>query len=192
MKILLKRRNLILILAGVLAFFLAATIVVRYRSLSGIVTRIENLPAEVELALQDVDYSHSEAGVVRLRLQAERVERSAAQGQVGVRNLKLYFFDETGNPQALLQADLGEADREFEEVRASGNVLVESERGYRLTTEELVFSQPEKKIRTTAPVMLEFENMSVEGNALLLDLESQTMTVYNGVKAILTTTGSER
>lgn len=171
---------------------LAATIAVRYRSLSEIAKRVEKLPANLELALQDVDYAHSEAGVTRWRLQAERVERSAGQGEIAVRNLTLRFFDEDGKRQFNLKADEGKADKEFNEIRAAGHVLVESERGYRLMAEELVFSQPERTLRSMDPVLLEFKNMSVEGNALMLDLESQTMTVYNGVKAILPMSGSAR
>jgi len=192
LNIFLKRRNLILVLAGGLAFLLVATIVFRYRSLGRVAERIENLPAEVELALQDIDYTHSEAGVVRWRLQAERAERSAGEGKVAVKNLILSFFGESGSRQFLLQADQGEADRDFQKIRASGEVVVKSARGYRLATEELVFSQSERKIRSGSPVMLEFDKTSIEGNALLLDLESQTLTVYNGVEAVLPMAGDRR
>lgn len=189
MKIPLKRRNLLLVLAGLLAGLLVVTIAVRYQSPGSIAETVESLPAQVDLALQDIDYAHSEAGVIRWRLQAERAERTAAGGDIAVRNLALTFFDEKGSRQVRVEADSGQADKDFQVITATGGVQIETERGYSLTTEELTFRRAEQVIRSGRPVIIDFGGARVRGHALALDLESQAMTVYNGVRATLPTTG---
>jgi len=182
----LKHRNLVLFLAFVLAAALLVTIVVRYRSITNVTEIVEALPSEVELALQDVDYMHSEAGVARWRLEAKRAARLATEGQLAVKNIVLTFYNEQGVQQTVVHADEGDADKEFSEIYLRGNVLVESERGYRLVADQLVYRQGERKVFSESPVVFDVGNMSVRGHGLELDLESQAMVVYDHVEAILT------
>lgn len=181
----LKHRNLVLLLALVLAAALAFTIAIRYRSVNDVAELVEALPSEVELALQDVDYMHSEAGVARWRLEAKRAARSATEGQLAVENIALTFYDDQGVQQTVVHADEGDANKEFSEIYLRGHVRVESERGYRLTTEQLVYRQGERKVFSEAPVVFDIGNLSVKGHGLELDLESQAVTVYDHVEAVL-------
>ena len=74
---------------------------------------VEALPSEVELALQDVDYMHSEAGVARWRLEAKRAARLVTEGRLAVENIALTFYDEQGVQQTVVHADEGDAYKEF-------------------------------------------------------------------------------
>lgn len=186
----LKRRNLLLVLAALLAAVLAVTITVRYRSVKNVVDVVQSLPAGVELALQDIDYTHSDAGVVRWHFKAERAERSVSEGRLAVKNLLLTFYDESGARQMVLRADEGDADKDFNELSASGNVFVESERGYRLTSDRLVYKQQEQKIYSDAHVVIESDDLTVAGNGLVLDVKGRTMFIYDGVEAVLSGTAA--
>ncbi len=181
----LKRRNLILLLALLLAVALVVTITVRYRAVSEIAEVIEALPSEVELALQDVDYMHSEAGLARWRLEAKRAERLVTEGQLAVEKIALTFYDEQGAPQTKVHADEGDADKDFSEIHLRGNVQVESERGYHLSAEQLVYRQKERKIFSDSQVVFDIGDLTVSGDGLILDLDAQTMTVYDHVEAVL-------
>jgi LPS export ABC transporter protein LptC len=176
---------LFLVLALVLAVMLAATVAVRLRSVSDVSDVVEALPSGVELALQDVSYTHTEAGLVRWRLKAERAERLVSEGQLAVKNPELTFYDEQGSLQTTLSAEEGEADKDFSIIRARGEVVVESSQGYQLFADELVYRQAERKIYSDSAVRFVIDNLVVKGHGLILDIENRKMTVLDGVNAIL-------
>jgi LPS export ABC transporter protein LptC len=184
-----KRRNLLLVLAIVLAAALAVTVIVHYRSASDVIDVVQSLPAGVELALQEIDYTHSEAGVVRWRLKAERAERLVSEGQLAVKNLSLTFFNEHGTYQSVLRADEGESDKAFSELHVRGDVVVASER-YRLSTDRLVYKQSDQKIYSDSRVFWTADGLTVKGHGLILDLKNRSISVYGGVEAVLSTTGT--
>ena len=146
---------------------------------------MQSLPEGVELALQDVDYTHSESGIARWRFKADHAERTVSEGQLAVENLMLTFYDEKGAQQMVMRADEGVADQKFTEFHASGNVIVESERGYHLTADRLVYKQADHKIYSDSPVVLTTADLTVDGHGLVIDLNNQTISVYGGVKAVL-------
>jgi len=187
-----KRRNLLLVLALVLAVILAATVAVRLRSVSRVADIVQALPSGVELALQDVSYTHTEAGVVRWRLKAERAERLVSEKRLAVKNPELTFYDETGAFQALLTAEEGDADKDFSELHVRGKVVVESSQGYQLFADELVYKQLDRKIYSDTPVEFVIDNLIVKGHGLILDVENSKMTILDGVTAVLPVTKSRR
>ena len=68
-----RPRNLLLLLALLLAGILAAIVASRYRPQAEIRDAAKTLPAGVDVALQDINYTHTEGGVARWRLAARQV-----------------------------------------------------------------------------------------------------------------------
>ena len=180
-----KRRNLLLVLALFLAIVLAATVTIRLRSLSRVAEVVQALPSEIELSLQDVSYTHTEAGLVRWRLKAERAERLVADRLLAVKNPEVKFYDESGNVQMTLKALEGEADKDFSELDTRGKVIVENSKGYQLFADELVYMQQDRKIYSDSPVKFIIDDLIITGHGLVLDVENRSLTILGGVKTIL-------
>lgn len=180
-----KRRNLLLVLALVLAIILTATVTIRLRSLSRVAEVVQALPSEIELTLQDVSYTHTEAGLVRWRLKAERADRLVADSLLAVKNPEVTFYDEAGNLQMTLQALAGEADKDFSELETRGKVIVENSKGYQLFAEELVYRQQDRKIYSDSPVKFVADDLIVTGHGLVLDVENRRLSILGGVKTTL-------
>ncbi len=183
-----KRRNLFLVLALVLALLLAITVAIRLRSVSQVAELVRTLPSDVELKLQDVNYTHSEAGLVRWRLRAERAERLVADRKLAVENPEVTFYDETGTRQMVLTAETGEADEEFSELHVRGDVVVESSHGYQLFAEQLVYKQQDEKIYSDSQVEFLIDDVIVKGHGLVLDIGQRTVAVLADVSAVLPVT----
>ena len=182
---LLKPRHLLLLLALILAGALATIVALRYRPALELAEVVKALPSGVDLALQDINYTHSEAGVARWRLVAKQVQhRSEPQGMV-VADLQLTFFDAAGIEQGTLTARNGQVDADFSVVEVRGEVQIVSRNGYTLQTEHLTYRQQDRSIRTDAPVRLVSTEMQLDGVGLTLDLATQRLQVHDKVRAVV-------
>ena len=103
-----RPRNLLLVLALVLAVILLAMIAMRYRPENNLQTLVKALPEGIDVSLQDIDYTHIEAGRARWRLVARQVERQAKTRTLVVSSPQMSFYDEQGEVTGSLQADTGE------------------------------------------------------------------------------------
>ena len=182
---LLKPRHLLLLLALILAGALATIVALRYRPAVELAEVVKALPSGEDLALQDINYTHSEAGVARWRLVAKQVQhRAEPQGMV-VADLQLTFFDAAGIEQGTLTARNGQVDADFSVVEVRGEVQIVSRNGYTLQTEHLTYRQQDRSIRTDAPVRLVSTEMQLDGVGLTLDLATQRLQVHDKVRAVV-------
>jgi len=182
---LLKPRHLLLLLALLLAGALAIIVALRYRPSLELAEVVKSLPSGVDLALQDINYTHSEAGVARWRLVAKQVQhRSEQQGMV-VADLQLTFFDPEGIEQGKLTARNGLVNADFSVVEVRGEVQIVSRNGYTLQTDHLIYHQEDRSIRTDAPVRLVSTMIQLDGIGLTVDLATQRLQVHNKVRAVV-------
>jgi LPS export ABC transporter protein LptC len=182
---LLKSRHLLLLLALVLAGVLVTIVALRYRPRLDTAEMIKALPQGVELALQDINYTHTEGGVARWRLVAKQVEHRPAEQTIAVNDLQLTFFDAKGLEQGTLTARTGRVDRDFSWVEVRDEVTIVSRSGYTLQTDHLTYRQDERSVRTEAPVRLTAKGLQLDGTGLHLDLETRRLRVPAAVHAVL-------
>jgi LPS export ABC transporter protein LptC len=182
---LLKPRHLLLLLALILAGALATIVALRYRPSIQLAEVVKALPSGVDLALQDINYTHSEAGVARWRLVAKQVQHRAEQQGMVVADLHLTFFDAAGIEQGTLTARNGQVTADFSVVEVRGEVQIVSRNGYTLQTDHLTYRQEERSIRTDAPVRLVSTDMQLDGVGLTLDLATQRLQVHDKVRAVV-------
>jgi LPS export ABC transporter protein LptC len=182
---LLKSRHLLLLLALILAGTLAAIVALRYRPAGQLAEVVKALPSGVDLALQDINYTHSEAGVARWRLVAKQVQHRAEQQGMVVADLQLTFFDPAGVEQGKLTARNGQVNADFSVVEVRGEVQIVSRNGYTLETDHLTYRQEDRSIRTDAPVRLVSKSMQLDGVGMTVDLATQRLQVHDKVRAVV-------
>ena len=182
---LLKSRHLLLLLALILAGTLAAIVALRYRPAGQLAEVVKALPSGVDLALQDINYTHSEAGVARWRLVAKQVQHRAEQQGMVVADLQLTFFDPAGVEQGKLTARNGQVNADFSVVEVRGEVQIVSRNGYTLQTDHLTYRQEDRSIRTDAPVRLVSKSMQLDGVGMTVDLATQRLQVHDKVRAVV-------
>lgn len=187
MSSLFKLRNLLLLLAVGLAAILAVVVMTRYRStvMVPVSTAVPTLPAGVDLALQKIDYTHTEGGAARWRLVASRVEHQTESKLLLVKDLVLTFFDEGGGEQMTLKARHGQLSSDYANVEVRDNVELTHRNGYLLRTDSLRFSQSEGYIFTEDPIHLTGPDVTLDGVGLRVDLSGRRLHVLNKVEAVL-------
>lgn len=184
---LIRPRNLLLVLALLLAAVLATIVITRHRPSVEVKSAANALPAGVDLALRDINYTHTEGGVARWRLVAKQVEHLAAEKSTTVSDIQLTFFAADGVEQGTLKARNGKVDADFSVVEVQGEVEVVSRSGYTLQTDHLTFRQQDRTIHTDAPVRLASAGLKLEGVGLDLNVGTQRLRIPARVNAIVQT-----
>jgi LPS export ABC transporter protein LptC len=185
MNSLFRLRHLLLLLAIGLALVLAAVVMKRYQPPLVVPVAVPALPAGVDLALQKIDYTHTEGGVARWRLVASRAEHQAESKFMLVKDLELTFFDVKGAQQMSLKARNGEINSDYSAVDVKDDVELFHRNGYVLRTDSLRYNQGDGMIRTDAPVRLTGPDVTLDGVGLRVDLAKRQLHVLSRVRAVV-------
>lgn len=180
-----KPRNLLLLLALVLAGALAAIVLMRYRPPVELAEVAKVLPTGVDVALQDINYTHTEGGVARWRLVAKQVEHRATEKLTTVSDLHLTFYDVAGVEQGTLQARSGQVNADYSVIEVRDEVEVVSRSGYTLRTDHLTYRQKDRSIHTDAPVRLTSAGLQLDGVGLVLNVDTRSLRIPAKVRAIV-------
>lgn len=180
-----KPRNLLLLLALALTGALAAIVLMRYRPPVELADVAKALPTGVDVALQDINYTHTEGGVARWRLVAKQVEHRATEKLTSVSDLHLTFYDDTGVEQGTLQARSGRVNADYSVIEVRDEVEVVSSNGYTLRTDHLTYHQKDRSIQTDAPVRLTSAGLELDGVGLVLNIDTHKLLIPARVRAIV-------
>lgn len=180
-----RPRNLLLLLALLLAGILAAIVVMRYRPPSKLEEIAKALPTGVDMALQDINYTHTEEGVARWRLVAKQVEHRADAKFTGLSDLQVTFYDVKGSEQGSVKARTGQVNSDFSVIEVRDDVEVVNVEGYKLHTDYLTYRQEDRSIRTDAPVRLVSSTLRLDGTGLFLDVEKKRLRIPSRVHAVV-------
>lgn len=178
-------RNLLLLLALLLAVGLAAIVLIRYRPPSELEEMAKVLPTGVDMALQDINYTHTEEGVARWRLVAKQVEHRAADKFTTLSDLQVTFYDVKGVEQGSLKASNGQVNSDFSIIEVRDGVEVATVKGYTLQTDHLTYRQEDRSIRTDAPVKLVSAGLKLDGVGMDINLESKRLRIPSRVHAVV-------
>lgn len=178
-------RNLLLLLALLLAGMLAAIVLMRYRPPSELEEMAKVLPTGVDMALQDINYTHTEEGVTRWRLKAKQVEHRAADKFTMLSELQVTFYDIKGVEQGSLRARNGQVNSDFSVIEVRDGVEVATVKGYTLQTDHLTYRQQDRSIRTAAPVKLVSAGLKLDGVGAEVNLDSKRLRIHSGVHVVV-------
>lgn len=179
-----RPRNLLLVLALALAAILIAVIALRYRPENNLRSIAKALPEGVDVALQDIDYTHIEEGRARWRLVARQVERRAKTSNLVVSSPRVSFFDEQGQVTESVQAASGEISDDYRKIILSDEVVLKNSSGYSLFTDRLNYDHETRTATTDSLVRLESSRFQLEGRGLVFHLQSKRLELNESVKGV--------
>jgi LPS export ABC transporter protein LptC len=181
----LKPRNFLLVLALVLALVLIAVIAMRYSPEQQLEAVVKALPKGIDVALEDIDYTHIEDGKPLWRLVSNQVERRADSGILGLTEPELNFFDEQGEPAGSIRAIQGEVSSNYQAVKLRGDVFFQQVGGYTLQTENLDYDHATQKMTTDAHVLMVADGMRLEGKGMTVYLQEKRLQLSADVEGFL-------
>ncbi len=93
-------------------------------------------------------------------------------------NLQIDFFDREQNHTSVLTADSGRVDDATNDLFAFGNVIVRSDSGVVLETEELIWNQAAKKITTEKFVTITSPTEQIQGYGFESDQSMKNYVIF--------------
>jgi len=179
-----RPRNLLLVLALILAVILLAVIAMRYRPESNLRTIVKALPEGIDVSLQDIDYTHIEEGRARWRLVALQVERQAKSSTLVVNSPQMSFFDDQGEIKGSLQAVSGEVSEDYRKVQLNDDVVLKDPSGYTMFADRLTYDHDTQTATTDSLVRLESEGLHLEGRGLVFHVQTKQLQLNEQVKGV--------
>jgi len=179
-----RPRNLLLVLALILAVILLAVIAMRYRPESNLRTMVKALPEGIDVSLQDIDYTHIEDGRARWRLVAQQVERQAKSSTLVVSSPHMTFYDEQGEVKGSLQAASGKVSEDYRKVQLNDEVILKNPSGYTLFADRLRYDHDTQTATTDSLVRLESKGLHLEGRGLIFHVQTKRLQLNEQVEGV--------
>lgn len=143
--------------------------------LAGCKNDLDQVPV-VEVAAEEPDrittgaeYFYSDSGRVRNRLRAGRIREYLSSGRERTavdQGLELTFFGPDGDSTSVLTAEQGEVLPGLHRMVVERNVVFINERGERMETDRLIWSQDSDRVWTESPVKITRAEDVVYGEGL--------------------------
>lgn len=138
----------------------------------------------VGVEITNLHYSGVSQKGVTWTMDAERAKRIKGSDETLIHGIKAVFHSKEGVAYTLTAADgrLKEADGSLD---VSGGVVLKSETGDTLTTENMHYSASARKISTPEPVLITSVSLTITGVGLNLDLDTGMVRILKNVKAVV-------
>ncbi|MDI9569758.1 MAG: LPS export ABC transporter periplasmic protein LptC [Pseudomonadota bacterium] len=141
------------------------------------------LPEHVDMQVRDVLYTDVSADGDKWEIRA----KTATYG----RRENLVVFDQVGATMIMadgrtyrLTAREGRYWTDTKDMEVKGEVVVVSDGGDRITTDELHYTENDKLLHTDEPVMLENERLILKGKGMRLHTKTRRMELLSQIKAV--------
>lgn len=146
---------------------------------------IEMLPDDIDLALQDLHYTHSEAGVKRWTLDADKAEYLKESSLAKLEKVNLTYFQTRSFGDIYLEADQGRLNQASRELDIWGDVVLTTDNGEKFYTERLHYDERERSLTTEDPVRIVSPRLELTGVGMKVEIDRGYMIVKDRVRALL-------
>ncbi|MBW6509885.1 MAG: LPS export ABC transporter periplasmic protein LptC [Desulfuromonadales bacterium] len=175
----------ILALVILLAVVLLSLVVWRHVRQMPLQEILTTLPQDIDLALDNLNYTETQDDRKRWTLVADRAEYLRSSNLVRLNPVQLTFYQAGAFGDLTLTATHGELQEDTRQLDIWGDVVIVGEGGERLQTESLRYDDQRRQLSTAAPIHYRAPRMELTGVGLLVDIEKNTMRVKKDVRMLL-------
>jgi LPS export ABC transporter protein LptC len=126
----------------------------------------------------------TDKGLSRAQMQGDTLYFFEDNTRIESENPHITFFTATGAKDAVLTSRHGTSNTRTNNMIARGNVVVVSEDGRRLTTEELIYNQQKNEISSDSAFVLTEPDRRLEGIGFRSDPNMKNIQILRGVSGI--------
>jgi LPS export ABC transporter protein LptC len=143
---------------------------------------VELLPEDVELALQDLHYTHNEEGRKLWTLDADKAEYLKESSVAKLEDVRLIYFQTRSFGDVRLRADRGEMDQDSRQLDIWGDIVLTTENQEQFFTDRLHYDDQQRLLSTEEPVRMVSPRLELTGTGMELDIERGYMLVKKAVR----------
>ncbi|MFQ5353940.1 MAG: LPS export ABC transporter periplasmic protein LptC [Thermodesulfobacteriota bacterium] len=139
---------------------------------------------DVGVKIEDLNYSNTRDGRTIWRLKAREATSFKSRESMVLKGIRLLFYDKEGGIFTMKARD-GDFNEAKKIIRASGDVVVFSEEGYTLKTDNIRYAAASGSITSKEPVSIKTDAMEVHGVGFEVNVESGSMYIKKNVRAVI-------
>jgi LPS export ABC transporter protein LptC len=142
---------------------------------------VEILPDNVDIALDNVDYTETRGDRRFWRLQADSVVHEAQLHEAQLENVRMTFYDQGEFGDIQMTARRGKWFSETGDIELVGDVVAKNDQGLALYCQQLFYDNKAELITSESAVRLVSKDMETTGQGLQVFLPQQRMLILDQV-----------
>lgn len=173
------------LLAGFILLLLVLLVLVIVNNMRGSEVAVvkEILRSEDDLSMQKLNYTETRDGVRKWTVQAESASHNLKQESARLKKLTLTVYNPSSS-DLTVTSSTGKLDLRNRQVLLRGDVVLQAATGETVYTDELLFIDNEKTVRTDHPVRLVADGYTVSGEGMRFDVATRNLVLLSQVKAV--------
>lgn len=141
------------------------------------------LRSDDDLAMKRLNYTETRDGVRKWSVQAESASHDLKNETALLKQLILTFYDPSSS-DVIITSSTGELDLKKRQVVLRGDVVMKAATGEAIYTDELIFVDSEKSVRTEHPVRFVADGYTISATGMRFDIVSRSMILQHQVEAV--------
>jgi LPS export ABC transporter protein LptC len=141
------------------------------------------LRSDDDLAMKQLNYTETRDGVRKWSVHAESASHDLKQEMALLKQLTLTFYDPSST-DLMVTSSAGELDLKNRQVVLRGDVVMKTTSGETIYTDELIFVDSEKMVRTEHPVRFVADGYTISGKGMRFDVTNRSMVLQHQVEAV--------
>lgn len=131
--------------------------------------------------LEKIHFVEEKHGQKIWELEAKTLSHYQEENVLLLEDVKVIYYSKEGRIYTLI-GHQGKVHQETKDMELVGNVMFTSAEGYRLTTNSVSYQHSKRQVKTSDPIQLEGEQISLTGIGMLIDLDAKTFKVLSQVR----------
>ena len=142
---------------------------------------LPDIVGEEGLKLKNVSYAQNDPDKgMKWTLDAREVKFSKDKTFISFKDFQLKLRPQN-RPTVELKGKKGDYDRNSGEINLHGDLHAQTDNGYRITTEHILYKEKEGYLKTEEPVRIHGPFFSVAGRGLYYNPEKETLKIHSDV-----------
>ncbi|MBI3813636.1 MAG: LPS export ABC transporter periplasmic protein LptC [Nitrospinae bacterium] len=172
-----------LIAVVLLVTLLTAFYLILNRPGNGGYTPIEMAKKGIDLIMRRVRLVEKKGGHKEWELLARKAEFDKSENKINLEDIKATFYPADRKP-ITISSKKGIVNNENKDINLIGDVLIKSDDGYKLNTENLLWIASKRVLETDDFVKITGERFKITGNGLISNIDSQDIKIKSRVEAV--------
>jgi len=144
--------------------------------------RLKVMPGNIDLEIKDFFYTEVGEHKAKWEVKAQSATYDRKRNLAWMDKVKIKLTTADGKVFEM-SADKGQMDTEKKDVEISGNVVIFSDSGDKFMTDDVRYSDREKKFYTDSPIMMENSGLILTGKGMVLYMNKGQLNIPSGVRA---------
>ncbi len=145
----------------------------------------QSVKSFADLSIHKFHFTEREKGKRKWEIWAEQAERFLNRDWVHLEQVKVEFLLDEGG-WVHLSGRFGDYFEKEKRIELTGDVQVQTDSGYTLYADHLVWEEHEKLIRSEKPVRMVTARYVVEGERMSYQTDSRKLELVGGIRMVIT------